>query len=153
MAGTLISVVSKTTYTMTFSSGASQSIALSQKPIDVRDAVSGVLVVRVSSWSPGTGSFPAGGTFTVGVSNAIIMPDDPSTIYSIPSSPLVTVTINPNTDGGTGIPPRLYLASFTVSSSPPCGPMVGLGLWNTYGTGSGSGSITMGVELLIRDSG
>ncbi len=150
MAGTLISVVSKTTYTMTFSSVANQIIALSPKPIDVRDAVSGVLVVRVASWSSG---FPTGGTFTVGVSNAIIMPDDPATVYTIPTSPLTSVTINPGTDGGTGIPPRLYLASFTTSSSPPCGPMVGVALFNTYGTGSGSGSITLGVELLIRDSG
>jgi hypothetical protein len=146
MAGTLISVISKTTYTMTFSSGASQVAALTPKPIDVRDAVSGVLVVRVSSVSA---SFPAGGTFTVGVSNTVVMPDDPATIYQLPGSPLMSVTINGTTDTF----PRLYLASFTASSSPPCGPMVGVALFNTYGTGSGSGSITLGVELLIRDSG
>jgi len=144
MAGTLISVVSKTAYSLTFASGSSQTVTLNPKPFDVRDAVSGVLVVRVAA-----ATAPAGGTYTVTVADAVIMPDDPATIYTIPSSTVMSITINPNADGPF---PRLYLASFTASSSPPCGPMLGVGMYNTYGSAAGSGSITMGVELLIRDT-
>ena len=143
MAGQLIQIVGKQTYTLPFASGASASVILGARGYDTRDAVSGVLVVRVA----GVSSIPTGGTFTVTVSNGAVMPDDPATIYASPSSAIASVTI-----AGTDTFPRLYLASFTASSSPPCGPMVGLGLQAIYGGTAGSGSITLGVELLIRDT-
>jgi hypothetical protein len=143
MAGQLIQIVGKQTYTLPFASGAAASVILGARGYDTRDANSGVLVVRVA----GVSSVPTGGTFTVALSNGVVMPDDPATIYSIPSSSIASVTI-----AGTDTFPRLYLASFTVSSSPPCGPMVNVALSNTYGSAGGAGSITLGVELLIRDT-
>jgi hypothetical protein len=145
MAGRLITVVGKQQFQHNFGSTGNPVTILGNRFFDVRDAVSGVLLVRVASVS----GIPTGGTFSVSLNNAMVMADDPATIYAITSgsSAIASVTISPS-DGF----PRLYAAGFTTSSSPPCGPMVGFGLQPVYGSAAGTGTITMACELLVRDT-
>jgi hypothetical protein len=119
-------------------------VCLGNRFYDVRDAVSGVLIVRMSS----TSGMPTGSTFTVAVSNQIVMPDDPATVYGLPSAGAIASVTIAATDTG----PRLYIAGFTVSSSPPCGPMVAFGLQAMYGSAAGTATITMACEFLVRDT-
>jgi hypothetical protein len=144
MAGRLISVIGKNTFTPAFLAAGNANSQLGNRFYDVRDAVSGVLLVRVVS-----ASAPAGGSFQVGVANAMVMPDDPATIYGINSG---TVAIANVTIATTDTFPRLYAAGFTASTSPPCGPMVGFALTAVSGGNAGSGSIVLAVDLLIRDT-
>jgi hypothetical protein len=146
MAGRLVSIVGKQTFTINYAaSGSSPYVVLGPRFFDTRDATNGVLTARVFACS----GIPASQSILIGLYNAMVMPDDPGVVYSVnAANPQVCAcTINA---ADTGFP-RLYIASFTPASTNPCGPMCVVSL-TANGNATGQASITLGVDLLIRDT-
>ena len=145
MASRMISIIGKQTFSMQFNTGGPGLIILGARFFAVQDAVSGVLLVRVTS----TSGMPAGSSFSVSMVNTLVLPDDPGTLFLLASGGTIAGVSIAATDSGF---PRLYVAGFTSAANPPCGPSVGMGLGAMYGTAAGLGTITMAVDLLVRDA-
>jgi hypothetical protein len=148
MGARLISIVKKQLFSFDFQSSNANGIGLGGV-YDIRDACSGTLLVRVSNAPVPT--FPGGlGSFSLQMANLLQLPDEPGVIY-IPAGGGAIVTINiASTDSFTT--PALYTASWTTASSPASAVQVGVAFSSVYAGGAGQGTITLAVDLLVRDT-
>lgn len=149
MAGRQISVMGKQTFSMNFASGNTPAVILGARAYTVTDTVSGVLMVRVTS----TSGMPTGSSFLVVMTNTLIMPDDPTTLYTpYGASPSAVATAYVTVAATDGNFPRLYTAGFSPSSTNPIGAMVTFALLPVYGSATGQGTITLAVDVVMRDA-
>jgi len=144
----LITVLTKTQISVaTVAAGNTVILPLGLRTYNMLNARSGRLCVRMSADPLNT--MPVGSTFSVALINAMISSDEPNTLFpeiGPGSSPLASVSI-PQTDVASW--PLLYTNPFTTGG----GVMGAVGLTvHPSGANSGQVIITLGVELVLRDT-
>jgi hypothetical protein len=96
---------------------------------------------------------PTGSSFTVAMINVLSLPDDPGNLYTAqtPGSnppPVASISVL-STDNPSA---RLYSAGFSPASTNPNGLQAMYVLYANYGSAAGQGTITMAVDVVLRDS-
>lgn len=146
MAGKLINLVPKQTYTFYNAANQSNQLLIGQRTYDSVGVVSGVLLVRVASLT-----MPANATLQIGVANCLVQPDDPGSLY-VPGSSNAFANITINAADTISAPGRLYVVGFPAAGGQPVGPMFQVAYTVTYGAASSAGSATFAVDMVARDA-
>ncbi len=127
--------------------GNSVTMPIGPRAIPLSDARSGVLSVRVSGGT-GVTSLPAGTTATLYLVDSIITDDEPNQLYTTQPPPPTGASVASVQILDSDTWPGLYTSRFTNGAA----VMGTLMLVVKPGANAGTATLTLGVEIVVRDS-
>lgn len=139
MAGRIIRVAPRQTYTFTMSTAGNNSVIwLGARAYPVLDAVSGVLQIAVSSGS----TITAGASVLFEVMNVLVSGDEPNVTF-VQSANVGQVSVQAGVSG-----PVLQSGVITLDN---IGSMVAVRMTYTQGSGAAS-TLIAAVDMVLRDA-